>query len=114
MAWSMILVLLHVAQTWWNRDHPWRLTLVEAVFPFYIIHHPIIIVTTWYLAPFALPEGVEFLILLAATVAGCFAFYMVGRQIAWLRPLIGLGPRRRPTAVRGTAGSRALPPRSPA
>jgi peptidoglycan/LPS O-acetylase OafA/YrhL len=114
MAWSMILVLLHVAQTWWNRDHRWRLTLVEAVFPFYIIHHPIIIATTWYLAPLALPEGVEFLILLGVTVAGCFAFYAIGRQVAWLRPLIGLGPKRRPTTVRDTAGSRASLPRSPA
>ena len=91
MAWSMILVLLHVAQTWWNRDHRWRPTLVEAVFPFYIIHHPIIIVTTWALAPFGLNEGVEFLILLAATVSGCLAFYLVGRRLAWARPLIGLG-----------------------
>jgi glucan biosynthesis protein C len=95
MAWSMILVLLHVAQTWWNRDHRWRPTLVEAVFPFYIIHHPIIIMTTWYLAPLHLAEGAEFLILLATTVSGCFAFYAIGSRIPWLRPLIGLGVAKR-------------------
>lgn len=114
MAWSMILVLLHIAQTWWNRDHAWRLTLVEAVFPFYIIHHPIIIVTTWLLMPLHLGNGVEFVILLAATVSGCFAFYLIGRRIGWLRPLIGLGPQRRPIAARESAGSHAPLPRSPA
>ena len=113
MAWSMILVLLHVAQTWWNRDHRWRPTLVEAVFPFYIIHHPIIIVTTWALAPLRPNEGTEFLILLGATVSGCLAFYGIGSRIGWLRPLIGLGPKRAATAGRDSAGSRARPSRSP-
>lgn len=114
MAWSMILALVHIAQTWWNHDHRWRPTLVEAVFPFYIIHHPIIIGTVWYLAPFALPDGIEFAILLAVTIAGCFAFYAVGRRIGWLRPLIGLGPKRTATNDRGNGGSHAPPRRSPA
>jgi len=111
----MILVLLHVAETWWNHDHRWRPMLVEAVFPFYIIHHPIIILTTWYLAPLRLPEGIEFLILLAATVSGCFAFYAAGSRMPWLRPLIGLGPKRvTATVARGSAGFRARLRRSPA
>ena len=114
MAWSMILVLIHVAQTWWNHDHRWRPTLVEAVFPFYIIHHPIIIVTTWYLAPLALPNGAEFAILLAMTIAGCMAFYGLGRRIGWLRPLIGLAPKRNATNGRGSGGSPARSRRSPA
>lgn len=113
MAWSTILALVHSAQTWWNHDHRWRPALVEAVFPFYIIHHPIIIATVWYLAPFALPEAAEFAILLAATVTGCVAFYLIGRRIGWLRPLIGLGPKRSVTADRDSDGSRAPPRRSP-
>jgi len=113
MAWSVILVLLHIAQTWWNRDHRWRAPLAEAVFPFYIVHHPIIIVTTWYLMPLALPAEAEFPILLIVTVAGCFASYAIGRRIGWLRPLIGLNSGRS-TAGPGIGGSRALPPRSPA
>jgi hypothetical protein len=114
MGWSMILALFHVAQTWWNHDHRWRPTLVEAVFPFYIIHHPIIILTTWMLIPLHLGNAIEFAVLLATTVSGCWAFYLVGRRISWLRPLIGLGPKRPPTAGRDIAGSRALAPRSPA
>jgi hypothetical protein len=114
MAWSMILVLFHVAQTWWNHDHRWRPTLVEAVFPFYIIHHPIIIATTWALAPLHLGNGIEFLILLAATISGCAIFYEAGRRVGWLRPLIGLGPKREAIIAPDNAGSHALAPRSPA
>ena len=40
--------------------------------------------------PFALPRLAEFAILLVATVAGCWAFYLAGRSIGWARPLIGL------------------------
>jgi len=29
-------------------------------------------------------------ILIAATVTGCWLFYWIGRSIGWLRPLIGL------------------------
>jgi hypothetical protein len=45
-----------------------------------------------------LPPVAEFVILLIATVAGCWGFYLLGREIGWLRPLIGL--RTRP-ALRG-------------
>ncbi|MGN6376774.1 MAG: acyltransferase family protein [Sphingomonas sp.] len=114
MAWSMILLLLHVAQTRWNRDHPLRATLAEAVFPFYIIHHPLIIVTTWYLLPLGLGDGAMFLILLAVTIGGSLAFYGIGRRIRPLRPLIGLGAMPRGAGDRDSGGSRAIARRSPA
>lgn len=115
MAWSMTLALFHVAQTSWNHDHRWRPMLAEAVFPFYMIHHPIIVVTTWYLASYRMPESVEFMILVAATVAGCIAFYAGGSRFRALRPLIGLGPKRpAPTAARDSAGSRERARRLPA
>ena len=41
-----------------------------------------------WLAQTVTPAGV--LILLAATVTGCWLFHWIGRSIGWLRPLIGL------------------------
>lgn len=90
--WGAIVALLGIADRFWNSDHPIRPTLTEAVFPFYIVHQTIIVVLGWYLLRFALPAGAEFVILLAATVAGCWAFYLAGREIAPLRLLIGLRP----------------------
>jgi len=68
--------------------------LAEAVFPFYIIHQTVIVVVGYWLlsTPTTGPE--RFLILVAATVAGCWVFYLIGRAIDPLRPLIGLKRRK--------------------
>ncbi|HEV7340039.1 MAG TPA: acyltransferase family protein [Sphingopyxis sp.] len=88
--WMTIVALLGIADRWWNRDHPKRAMLAEAVFPFYIIHQTIIVVVGWYLLRANVAALPSFLILLAATVTGCWLFYWIGRSIGWLRPLIGL------------------------
>lgn len=98
MAWSMVVVLLGLAHQWLRRDHPWRRTLSEAVFPLYLVHQTIIVLVGWRLRDSGLDALPAFLILVAATLAGGWAFYAVGRRIAWLRPWIGLS---------------AVPPRAP-
>ena len=105
MAWSMILALFHVAETWWNHDHAWRKPLAEAVFPFYIVHHPAIVLFAWYSLPLDLNPFAEFALLLAGTAAVCFATYAIGRRIGWLRPLIGL--RSKPAAIAPAAAQGA-------
>ncbi|WP_213980206.1 acyltransferase family protein [Sphingomonas sp. dw_22] len=97
MAWATILALFHIADTWWNHDHPWRKPLAEAVFPFYIVHHPAIVLIAWVTMPLGLAPGVQFALLLGGTVATCLATYLIGRRIGWLRPLIGLSPK--PVAI---------------
>lgn len=99
--WATIAALIGVAERFWNHDHRWRATLAEAVFPFYLIHQTIIVVVEYWLRPLALGAGAEFAILVAATVAGCWGFYLIGREIGWLRPLIGL--KRRVARPRGDA-----------
>jgi surface polysaccharide O-acyltransferase-like enzyme len=110
MGWCAIVALIGLADRFWNRDHPWRRTLTEAVFPFYIIHQTIIVVLGWYLLRLALPPAIEFLALLAATVAGCWLFYRGGREAGWLRPLIGLRPlARRPRSATEAASLSGVP-----
>jgi len=88
--WATIIALIGVADVYWNRDHPRRAMLAEAVFPFYIIHQTIIVIVGWYLLRANITALPSFLILLASTVTGCWLFYWIGRSIGWLRPLIGL------------------------
>jgi surface polysaccharide O-acyltransferase-like enzyme len=95
MAWGMILTLFHVAETHWNRDHKWRKPLAEAVFPFYIVHHTAIVLIAWYTLPLGLGPFSEFALLLGGTLAACLAVYGLGGRIGWVRPLIGLSPKRR-------------------
>jgi hypothetical protein len=88
--WAPIIAFIGLADRFLNRDHKWRPMLTEAVFPFYIIHQTVIVVVGWALLPYHLPALAEFAILVPATVAGCWAFYLGGREVGWLRPLIGL------------------------
>jgi len=88
--WATILALLAVADRWWNHDHPWRATLAEAVFPFYLIHQTIIIVVGWLLLGTPTSNLARLAILVVATLGGCWLFYLVGRRLGPLRPLIGL------------------------
>ncbi|WP_085808264.1 acyltransferase family protein [Sphingomonas sp. TZW2008] len=97
--WMAIAALIGVAETFWNRDHRWRPMLTEAVFPFYIAHQTIIVVVAYWLMPLALPDAASFAILVAATLAGCSVFYLVGRRVPLLRPLIGLRLHRRAPAI---------------
>ena len=90
--WATIAALIGIAETYWNRDHRWRPMLTEAVFPFYIVHQTVIVVVAYWLIGAGLSLAANFAILVAATVAGCWTFYLTGRSIAPLRPLIGLRP----------------------
>jgi glucan biosynthesis protein C len=92
--WGAIVALLGIADRYWNRDSRWRPILAEAVFPFYIIHQTVIVVVGYWLLFTATSPLERFIVLIAATVAGCWLFYDLGRRVGWLRPLIGLKASR--------------------
>jgi glucan biosynthesis protein C len=95
--WMAIAALTGAATRYWNSDHPWRAMLAEAVFPFYIIHQTVIVVVGGWLLPLHPGPLYEFAILVLATIAGCWAFYLVGRSLGPLRPLVGLKRADRPS-----------------
>lgn len=99
MAWGVVVALFHLAESRLDRDGAWRTTLGEAVFPFYLVHEPALVLLAYATLPLGLPAPVEFLLLAAGTALACAATYRVGREIAWLRPLIGLAPRRTRASV---------------
>lgn len=92
MAWGVVVALLRLADVHLNRDHPLRAPLGEAVFPAYLIHQPVIVVLAWWAPVLGLSPAASFVFLFGATALSCAAFYLIGREIGWLRPLIGLAP----------------------
>lgn len=99
-SWGAVVALIGIADCYLNRDHPLRPMLTEAVFPFYLIHQTIIVFVAGELLALHLPPLAEFAIVVAATVSGCWLFYQLGREVGWLRPLIGLRSRAtRPVAA---------------
>ena len=94
-AWGVIVGLLGFARARLNFDGPARRYLTEAIFPYYIAHQTIIVLVGYKLAPLGMGPSTEFVIILAATVAGCALTYEAGRRIGLLRPFIGLKPKPR-------------------
>jgi len=98
--WAAIAALIGVANRFLDHDHRWRATLAEATFPFYIIHQTVIVLVEYRLLPWHVGPLAEFLVLVPATIAGCWAFYLIGGRIDRLRPLIGLKRRSAPATAR--------------
>lgn len=88
--WGAILTLTGVALRWGHRDHCWRRPLSEAIFPFYIIHQTVTVLFVWYSRPLGWDAATAFAATVAATVLGCWLFYLVARSSGPLRPLFGL------------------------
>ena len=104
-AWCAIVAALGFARQWNPADSRARRYLTEAIFPFYIVHQTAIVLLAHFMKPLGLRPPVEGPLLVAATVAICFASFEIVRRVGWLRPLFGLAPAR--PAVRDDAPFRA-------
>jgi glucans biosynthesis protein C len=96
--WAPVLALLGFARRHLaGRDHPWRARLAEAVFPAYIAHQTVTVIAGHALAPLGWPLAVEALVLVAATVAGCWVAWAVARRVPGLGLVMGVerGPKKR-------------------
>ena len=84
-----------------NRPMSWLPYATQAVYPWYILHQTIIVVAGYQLSKLALGPVVEPLLLLTATVGGCYVLYeYVIRRVPVLRPLFGVSYGARPPALR--------------
>lgn len=93
-AWSVIVALLGLAQRFLNRPSPALTYLTGAVFPYYILHQTIIVAAGYYLTQLHLGVGVEFALVMTATVGGCALLHeFVIRRVVPLRPLFGMKVR---------------------
>lgn len=101
MAWGMVVTLFHLADAHANRDHRWRRTLGQAVFPAYIVHHPAIVLATWSTLPLAMAPGIQAAVILTATIAACGATVALARLVPVFGILVGVAAR--PVRRGGTA-----------
>jgi hypothetical protein len=93
--WAWLVAAFGFASRWLShRDGPARRYLTEAVFPFYIIHQTAIVVVAWEVARLRLPIGVEAAVIILGCVLSCLLTYELVRRVDWLRPWLGLKPRR--------------------
>ncbi len=100
MGWSMMIVMLKLADSALNRDHPWRETLARAIFPSYLVHQTAIVLMGWYLLDFKLPGLVAFAIISMTVVASSAGAYWLATRIGWIGTLLGVPPRPLPAKKR--------------
>lgn len=104
--WGAIVALFGIADRYWNRDHPSRAWLAEAVFPFYIIHQSVLLGAGYTIRDLGWSMLAQWAFVMGATAVGCLIFYRVGREVGVLRPLIGLrrkAMRERPVVASAVA-----------
>lgn len=89
--WSWILVLFGYAAKYLNRKSNILAYANRAVYPFYILHQTITIITAYFLMQLDWGFGLKFGILLIATFGGSWVIYdLVILKIPFLHPLFGL------------------------
>lgn len=92
--WAWLATALGFAATHWQRPTfdatgQWRRYASKAILPWYMLHQTLIVVLAVKLQSWQLPDGVEAVLLIVGTVAGCALGYEVLRRIPLLSWLIG-------------------------
>lgn len=95
--WGWILALIGYAGRYLNKpvnklDKDGRLLHYcnNAILPWYMLHQTLIIVFAVWLKPLALPAGIEAVLLIALTCAGCWVGYEIVKRFWLSRWLFGL------------------------
>lgn len=73
-----------------NRPHPWLAYLSAGVFPYYIVHQTIIVVSAFVIGKLAVGGLLEPMLVAVFTITGCWLFHEVGRRAGIFSPLFGL------------------------
>ena len=94
MQWGALVAAVGFARRHLDRDHPWRRSLTEAVFPVYLLHQTLIILLSQFLISLRWAPALEGPVLIAGTFALSAAGYALVRRIAVLRPWFGLASVR--------------------
>lgn len=85
-----LLMILGYAHRYLNKHSKKLGYFSDAVYPFYIVHQTIIVVSGGLLTRFELGPAFEPILLLALTISGCLLSYEIIRRSALLRPVFGL------------------------
>jgi glucans biosynthesis protein C len=93
LQWSALVAAFGFAHRHWNRDHPLRARLTEAVFPLYILHQTAIIVLAHVMRPLGWRPVAEAAILIAGTFFLSWLGYLGLRHFSPLRAAFGMAAK---------------------
>jgi glucans biosynthesis protein C len=91
VSWSCVITVIAYGQHYLNRPHPWLKYFKEGLYPFYILHQTVIIVTGYYICQSPWSIFAKFWVVSALTLLSCVVVYfLLIRPFNPLRVLFGL------------------------
>lgn len=88
--WVWVLAILGYANAYLNKPSALLIYLADAVYPSYLIHQTVLILSAFYLRYLLLGGAVESLSVIIITVLCCLLAYEIGRRVGVLKPLMGI------------------------
>lgn len=91
IGWCCGLAALGYTKKYFNKDSRWRKRLNEGIYPFYLLHQPVIIVLGYYLKNIELPVVTKMLVLiLASFVVVVLLYELLVKRFNILRVIFGM------------------------
>jgi glucans biosynthesis protein C len=92
--WSMMIFILYFGMRFLNSRNKVIDYANEAVLPYYVLHHPVIVVIAFYTIPWDISLGIKFLFVTTAAFIATFVLYdLLIRRWKIMRGLFGMKPR---------------------
>jgi hypothetical protein len=94
LAWSCGLAAIGYTRQYLNRDAPIRKALNEAIYPFYLLHQPVILLVGFLLNRLlGIPDPARFLLLTADSFSiTCLIYWYLVRPFNFTRVIFGMRP----------------------
>jgi len=96
LAWSCGLAAIGYARHYLNRDSSFRKVANEAIYPFYLLHQPVILILGFLLIKIEMADFPRFLILIVSSFGVTWAMYWyLVRPFNFTRVIFGMKPQKR-------------------
>jgi len=93
LAWSCGLAAIGYAKQYLNRDTLFRKVANEAIYPFYLLHQPVILIMGFFLNKVGIPDLARFILLTSSSlVITCVLYVYLVRPFNFTRVIFGMKP----------------------
>lgn len=93
LAWSCGLAAIGYARQYLNRDSPFRKLANEAIYPFYLLHQPVILILGFFLIKLEMSDFARFLLLTISSFGlSCAMYWFLVRPFNITRVIFGMKP----------------------
>lgn len=108
VAWSCSMTAIGYTRRYLTRDSKFRKMANEAIYPFYLLHQPVIVVVGYYVVQWDISILMKALTVIVLSLLIVISFYWFAiRQLNFLRVIFGMKPRPK---IRHNAGENLLQP----